>query len=156
MIQIWRKCTGSFSEALNSGAHPLHLTRLDRGAVTHAVLVRELALEDIGQDLHVGVAVRREAPARGDAIFIDHAQRAESHEARVVIIRERERVMTVEPAVIRMAALGTGTDLNLHGGHRRSCPDPAQTPVLEQSSPDQSFLVSTSSKNWMTPRKYVT
>ena len=55
-------------------AHALHVAGPDHarrcvlgGTRAHAVLVRELAVEDVADDLHVAVAVRAEAAPRGDA-----------------------------------------------------------------------------------------
>src|SRR5439155_8725317 len=43
-----------------SGAHPLDVSRPDDTRVPHAVPVRQGALEDVGNDLHVAVAVLAE------------------------------------------------------------------------------------------------
>jgi hypothetical protein len=70
-----------------------------------AVLVLERALEDVGEDLHVAVAVRAEARSRLDPVVVDHAQAAKAHVARVVVLAERERVPAVEPAPVGPAAV---------------------------------------------------
>ncbi len=95
-----------------AGAHPLHVAGTDharvgaaRRAVAHAVLVRQLAAEHVADDLHVAVAVRAEAGAAGDAVLVDDAQGAQAHPARVVIVREREAVEALEPAVVGVAAI---------------------------------------------------
>ena len=71
---------------LDAGArrHALHVARADHGARAQAVLVLERAVEHVGDDLHVAVAVRAEAGARLHAVFVDHAQRAEAH-----VLRDR-------------------------------------------------------------------
>src|ERR1051325_8958052 len=46
-----------------------------------------------------------EAGARRDAILVDHAQGAESHELRIVVIGEGEGVVRVQPPVIEVPAL---------------------------------------------------
>ena len=66
----------------------------------------ELAREDVADDLHVAMAVRAEAAARGDAVLVDDAQVAEAHVARVVVVGEREAVPALEPAVVGVAAFG--------------------------------------------------
>ena len=43
---------------------------------------------------------RTEAVVRQDKVVVDHAQAAETHPLRVVIIREAETVICVEPAMI--------------------------------------------------------
>ena len=45
-------------------AHALHVAGADHRARAHAVLVRERALEHVGDDLHVAVPVRAEALRR--------------------------------------------------------------------------------------------
>ena len=92
-----------------SRAHPLHFAWPDRRAVTEAVLVRELAFENVGDDLHVLVVMRAEAAPRIHEVLVDDAQRAEAHVLGVVVVREREGVERVEPAVIGVAALGSGS-----------------------------------------------
>src|SRR5262245_15614649 len=87
-------------------AHALHVAGADHRAVAEAVAVLERALEDVGHDLHVAVAVRAEALPGLDAVLVDHAQRAEAHVARVVIVGEGEGVPALEPAVARVPALG--------------------------------------------------
>jgi len=80
--QICSRCTGCVSEGLNSlwspqaGAHALHVAHANDGAVAHGVLVLELALEEVGDDLHVAMPVLAEALSGGDAVVVDDAQRA--------------------------------------------------------------------------------
>jgi hypothetical protein len=51
------------------------------------------------------VTVLTEALARRHAVFVDHAEVAPAHVRRVVVAGERERVVTLEPAVVRVAAV---------------------------------------------------
>ena len=71
----------------------------------HAVLVREPAVEHVGQDLHVAMAVRTEALAGRDAIVVEHAQRAKAHVLRIVVPAERKRVIAVQPPQVALAAV---------------------------------------------------
>ena len=66
-------------------AHALSVAGADDGTVSHAVLVLESSFQDVGDDLHVAVGMHGEAVAALHPVFIDDAQGAESHEARVVI-----------------------------------------------------------------------
>ena len=59
-----------------AGAHALNLAGTDHGAVAEAVPVFQRAIENDGDDLHVAMAVGREAFARRDDVLVDHAQRA--------------------------------------------------------------------------------
>ena len=86
MIQIWRKCTASVFEAFISlccTPVPADIRCTSPGLMTEPVpmvsLCASAPVEHVADDLHVAVAVRREAAARGDAILVDHAQRAEAH-----------------------------------------------------------------------------
>ena len=49
-----------------------------------------------------------------DAVLVDHAQRAEAHVLRVVVVGEREGVAAVEPAVVGVPALVAAPELD-HG-----------------------------------------
>ncbi len=49
-----------------------------------------------------------------DAVFINDPQRAEMHVLGIVIVRKRKAVPGIQPAVLRVAALGRGA----HGQHR--------------------------------------
>src|SRR5690606_539312 len=88
-----------------------------------AVLVRQRAREHVAEDLHVRVAVRREAGAGGDAVLVDHAQRAEAHPARVVVVAEGERMAAVEPTGPDVAAVA-GVALDDHAATPPSAPSP--------------------------------
>lgn len=61
----------------------------------HAVPMRQLAAEDVAEDLRVSVRVRREPAVWRDAIFIEHAQGPEAGVARVVVAGEAEGVVRV-------------------------------------------------------------
>jgi hypothetical protein len=56
-----------------SGAHALHVARRNDRAVAHAVLVRQQAGGDIGDDLHVAMAVHAEAAAGSNQVVVDDA-----------------------------------------------------------------------------------
>lgn len=76
----------------------LDLASADGFEVTHAVLVLELAVDDVGPDEELGVTVRAEASAALDAVFVDDAQRAKVLVLGVVVVGKGERVERVEPA----------------------------------------------------------
>ena len=106
-IQICRKCVGSSGEGLNSlcrTPRPALIAWTSPGAITEPVpmlsLCSSFAGEHVGDDLHVAVTVGAEAHPRLHAVLVDHAQRAEAHVVRVVIVGEREAVKRVEPAVL--------------------------------------------------------
>jgi hypothetical protein len=65
--------------------------------------VLQLAAQDVGDDLHVAVRMRAETHARHHEIVVDDAQAAVTHPVGIVIIREAEGVITVQPPVIRVA-----------------------------------------------------
>jgi hypothetical protein len=66
--------------------------------------VRERTFEHIADDFHIAVAVRAKARAGGNPVFVDHAQIAEPHMARVVVTGKRKAVIGLEPAVVGVAA----------------------------------------------------
>ena len=90
---------------LHAGAsgHVLHVTRLDDAAIAHRILVLQRAAQDVGDDLHVAVRMLAETHARHHKIVVDDAQAAEAHPLRIVIIREAEGVITVQPAMFGVA-----------------------------------------------------
>ena len=94
-----------------AGGHPLHVARFYDRAVAHAVLVLQRAVEDVGDDLHVTVAVRIESAGGLDPVLVDDAQGSEAHEARIVVVAERERVAAVQPAEVRAAAICRSTNI---------------------------------------------
>lgn len=87
-------------ELVFGGAVPL-LALLD-----HRIAVRELAAEDVAEDLGVAVGVRGEAGLGGHAVFVEDAEGAEGHGCGVVEIGEGEGVVGVEPAMIGVPTRG--------------------------------------------------
>ena len=82
------------------------------------VSVRELAGEDVGEDLGVAVRVRREAGPRCHAVFVQDAQGAEVLELGGIVLGEGEGVVAVQPAVVGVAAGGGAAGGYLYGlGH---------------------------------------
>ena len=71
-----------------AGGHVLNFAGADDAAVAHGILVFQRAAQDIGDDFHVAVRMRAETATARNGVVVDHAQRAESHVVRVVIIRE--------------------------------------------------------------------
>src|SRR5262249_16037324 len=88
-----------------AGRHTLDIAGTDHRTGADAVLVFEGAVGHVGNDLRGGVRGRVEPFGGRDPILVDHPQRAESHEARVVVSAERERVPAVEPAEVRRPAV---------------------------------------------------
>jgi hypothetical protein len=56
--------------------------------------------------------MRWESGAGRDAVFIDHAKVAESHEPWVVVAVKRERMIRIKPAMIGVTAFCGLSDLN--------------------------------------------
>ncbi len=72
------------------------------------------AVQNVGDDLHVGVGVSGEATARCNTVVVDDPQGAKSHVFRVVVIAEREGVATIEPAEVCPAAFARTSHNELH------------------------------------------
>lgn len=111
-------------------AHHLDLTGQQHAAVAHAVFMLERALDEITENLHVTVRMRGETAAWGDAVLIDHPQRAKAHVCRVIVVGEAEGVIAVEPAVVGMAAFFGSAKCGFHNEkilelnvRRRQCGD---------------------------------
>ena len=90
------------------GAHHLHVAGLGAALVAEAVLVGDRALAHVGDDLHVGVRVRRKAGVRRDLVVVPDPQRAPAHPLGVVIVGEGEMMLGLQPAVVGAAELVEG------------------------------------------------
>ena len=66
------------------------------------------ALADIGDDLHVGVRVGREARIGSDLVVVPHSERAMAEALGVVIAGEGEMMLGLQPAVVCAAKGGKG------------------------------------------------
>lgn len=86
--------------------HALDLAGTDDGTVAHTVFVLELAAQNKCHNFHIAMAVRRKSRAGCDKVLIDDAQRTEMSVGRVLVVAERKRVVSFEPAVVEIAALG--------------------------------------------------
>ncbi|KAG1256364.1 hypothetical protein G6F65_016343 [Rhizopus arrhizus] len=93
-----------------ASAHPLHVAGLDGRTAAHAVLVRNGAVQHIGDDLHVPMAVRAEAAAGSNAVVIDHAQCAEAHVSRGVVVGEGKGVKRIEPPMVGVTPFGSAAN----------------------------------------------
>ena len=90
----------------------------------HRVPMGQLAAEDVGKDLGVAVSVRREPGQRCHPVFVKHAQGAEAGEPWILVGREREGVVAVQPAMIGASPIGGAAGNDLGVGQERSH-DPA-------------------------------
>src|SRR5215469_2638767 len=134
-----------------AGAHALHVAGADHRAVAHGITVFELTRQDVGEDLHVAVAVLAETLARRDAVVIDDPQRSVLDPRLIEVVSKGERVPGVEPSMIGVAPLGSATDLqhdafspcrsavtSPHAAassatNRRSCPSATSCPRSDSS-----------------------
>ena len=114
-----------------AGAHDLDLARSELGMVAQAVAMLNHALQNVGEDLHVSVAVRREAHGGGDDVLIDDPQRPEAHVGRVMVVGEAEAVPRHEPTMVGEAPLGRTPDLDAHPSSVREKPPLANGPGRE-------------------------
>src|SRR5262245_30199443 len=74
-----------------AGCHPLELPRPKHAAGPQAVPVSQGPLKDIGDDLHVLVAMGPKSLPWGDPVLVDDPQGTKAHVPRVIIAAERER-----------------------------------------------------------------
>src|SRR4051794_17157683 len=81
-------------------AHALAVARKNHCSCAQAVFMFQRAFQDVGNNLHIPMRMQRETFTGCDPIFINNPQRAEAHEARIVILVKGKRVFSVEPAVV--------------------------------------------------------
>ncbi len=87
-----------------AGAHALNLAGANGGAGAKTVFMRERTFQHIGDDFHIPVRMSGKAALGRDVIFVDHAQAAETHMGRIVIIGEGKAEMTIEPIGAALSA----------------------------------------------------
>jgi hypothetical protein len=87
------------------GGHALDVARPDDRTGAEIVLVLQGAVENVGHDLHVAMAVRRKAGTGLDDVVVENAQHGKPHVLGIVVVGERERVPGIEPAMVGMAAI---------------------------------------------------
>ena len=75
-----------------TGGHALYFASPNHRAVTHAVLVLDSPVNNVGHDFHVPVRMRSEAMARSNTVLVDHPETVELHSLGIVVVGERERV----------------------------------------------------------------
>ena len=96
------------------GAHVLDIPGTNHGSTPHAVLVLEGPIQDVGDDFHVLMTVTWKPLAWTDHILIDHSEATKPHEATIVVFPEREGMKSLQPSVIKVTALGGGSQV-FHG-----------------------------------------
>ena len=92
------------------GAHHLHVTGSGATCVTKAVPVRDRALPDIGDNLHIPVRMCAETCPCRHPVIIDDPQDAEPHPPGIAIIGKAEMVAGIQPAMIGMTKPGIRID----------------------------------------------
>src|SRR5690606_11836284 len=97
-----------------AGAHDLDVAGLGPALVALAVPVADRAPAHVGDDLHVGMRMRREAGAGLDRVVVPDAQRAPAHPVGIVVVGEGEVMPRVEPAVVGAAEALEGSAFD-HG-----------------------------------------
>src|SRR5580704_5934025 len=101
-----------------AGRHHLYIASARPPGVAHGILMRDRAVADIGDDLHVGVRMRRKAGFRRDLVVVPDAQRAPAHAPCVVIAGEREMVCRLQPAMVGGAQCPERSDFDHVGTPR--------------------------------------
>src|SRR4051812_14885769 len=88
-----------------AGAHPLDFAGTDGATAAAGILVGNGAVQDVGDDFHVAMGMRRETGAALDPVFVDDPQGPEAFIGRVVIIAEGEGVAGLQPVYVGLAAV---------------------------------------------------
>src|SRR5262245_49866150 len=95
-----------------TGGHALKFTGTDNRTISQTVLVFERPVQDIGDNLHVPVAVHPKSLTGCNPVVVDNPQRTKPHVSGIVVICKREAVVGVEPAMVEVAPLGSFAYLN--------------------------------------------
>ena len=108
-IQICRRCAGRSREALNSACTmpvPALIFWISPGRMIEPLPSESLCCnapdENVGHDLHVAMGMGLEAAAARNDVFIDDAQRPETHMIGIAVIAEGKCVTAVEPVDFRL------------------------------------------------------
>src|SRR5579862_2636637 len=78
--------------------HALSIAGQNHRTGSETVLVLELAFENVSDDFHVAMRMRRKSIIRRDPVFVDDAQRAKYHPLRIPIVAETESMVSLEPS----------------------------------------------------------
>ena len=73
----------------------------------------EFAVDDVGDDFHIVVAVGVESRAGADDVVIEHAEDSELHVVGVVVFGEGEVEVAVEPSAPHVSHFGM-VDVSFH------------------------------------------
>src|SRR5688572_6118894 len=87
-----------------TGAYVLKVASFDGPTVAHAVLVLQLAVDDVAEDFRVAMRMLAKTFARFYHVIVDNAQGTETHVVRIEKIAERECMPAVQPAQLALAA----------------------------------------------------
>src|SRR5207237_8208997 len=80
--------------------HQLNSPRLEDPVLAQAVSMPESPLPDIGDPLYVGVWVHRPDCSRGEAVMVEHPERANAHLLGISVAIEAEMPAGLEPAAV--------------------------------------------------------
>ena len=87
-----------------AGRHDLDIASLNQVDIAQVILVAQRAAQGHRNDFHVVVVVAGKAFTRCHDVVVDHPQLAEAHALGVVIVREREGMPGVQPAMVGNSA----------------------------------------------------
>ena len=90
-----------------SRRHRLDFIGSENVSLAHAVAMEKVAVEHVGDDLHVAMCMRAETLSRLDAIVVDHPQGTKSHVFGIVVVGEGKREVGVQPSPIGMSSFIT-------------------------------------------------
>src|SRR6266487_3094015 len=76
----------------------------------------ELARENVSKDLHILMRMRGKSFTWQHAILVHHTQTAKVHVRRIVILIEREGVISIQPPQIKVAAIFRFANIDHNAG----------------------------------------
>ena len=87
-----------------AGAHHLNISISDDGGIAHAVFMFEITLKRDADDLHIVMRMLAEAHTAFHRIVVQYAEDTKMHPFGVVVTREAEAMVALEPSVVGGAA----------------------------------------------------
>src|SRR5438552_13429028 len=95
-----------------AGGHHLDFAGTDFSLMPGGIRMRKLAVDDVGNDLHVAMRVGVKAAVRGDDVVVEDAQGREVHVVGIVVVAEGKVPVRVQPAVVGVVTVGGFDDVD--------------------------------------------
>src|SRR5687767_3202293 len=84
----------------STGRHGLDFVAVQNVMLSRTVPVAQTAFKHVGDDFHIPMRMRPKALAPLNAIVIEHAQDAEAHVLRIIVVGKGKRKVRLQPAPV--------------------------------------------------------